>query len=422
MKVLWLTNVKLPEVSELLGENPTPFGGWLINTSKRISEQDGLELAVASPYNSTKSLSTIYGKNIRYYLFPENTNSYDKKKYNLKNFKNILDDFMPNIVHVFGTEYSHTLDMIDACESNNIHNVISIQGLTTMISRHYMSNLPISVRYRYTFRDLIRRDNLVHQQKKFTQRGKSEIEALKKVENIIGRTTWDKSCSYFINPDAKYYHCNETLRSMFYQQKWDYNNCEKFSIFISQAAYPIKGAHYLLEAIEMVKDKYPETILYIAGNDIINSDSLYKIMKRTSYGKYLKKLIKKYELQNKVIFTGVLSEDEMVNRFLKSNLFICSSSIENSPNSLGEAMILGVPSIASYVGGIPDMLRDNVEGYLYQHDDPYMLAYYICQVFKNIELSLEFSRNARTHALETHDADINTTRLIQIYTEITSKK
>ena len=107
--------------------------------------------------------------------------------------------------------------------------------------------------------------------------------------------------------------------------------------------------------------------------------------------KYKKiKKIKKYHLQNKVIFTGPLNESKMRQRYLDAHVFVSPSLIENSPNSLGEAMILGVPSISSYVGGVPDMIKDKKEGFLYQHDAPYMLAY-ICEIFKHDSIALKIS-------------------------------
>ena len=87
--------------------------------------------------------------------------------------------------------------------------------------------------------------------------------------------------------------------------------------------------------------------------------------------------------EGKVFFTGPLDEEKICQRYLRSHVFVCPSSIENSPNSLGEAMILGVPCIASYVGGIPDMLKDREEGLLYQHNAPYMLAHHICEIFED---------------------------------------
>ena len=49
-----------------------------------------------------------------------------------------------------------------------------------------------------------------------------------------------------------------------------------------------------------------------------------------------------------------------------------------------------------------------------------MLAHYICEIIKNEKLALKFSKNARQHALNTHDRNENTRSLIQIYNEIVS--
>lgn len=92
-------------------------------------------------------------------------------------------------------------------------------------------------------------------------------------------------------------------------------------------------------------------------------------------------MLKKYNIQERFEFEGFLSADEMKQLLLESNVFVCPSSIENSPNSLGEAMILGVPCVASDVGGISDMLTHNEEGFLYPFDDSYKMAFYIRKTF-----------------------------------------
>lgn len=119
-----------------------------------------------------------------------------------------------------------------------------------------------------------------------------------------------------------------------------------------------------------------------------------------------------------VRFTGILDEKQLCWQYLQSNVFVCPSSIENSPNSLGEAMILGVPCVVAYVGAIPDLLEHQEEGFLYPVDAPYMLANYVCEIFTNDELALQFSAKAREHAMRTHDANINNDTLIRIYREL----
>ncbi|MBY0016050.1 MULTISPECIES: glycosyltransferase family 4 protein [Bacillus] len=418
MKILWLTNIALPEASVLLKEEALPFGGWLVNASEALSLNSDISLCVAFPNNRFNDIHLLSGEKIKYYTFPS------VNKNNLKSIvenpflEQIIEQFNPDIVHIFGTEFVHTLSMVNVCQKKNIKTIVSIQGLVSIIAKHYMLSLPIIVQNRYTFRDLLKQNNIKGQQREFIKRGKFEIEALKKVKHVIGRTTWDKACSTQINPNVIYHHCNETLRKEFYNHKWDIKRAEKYSIFLSQGSYPIKGLHFMIEAMPLILKVFPQAKLYIGGVDITKSKTLKEKIKLSSYGKYINELIKKYNIQEKVIFTGLLNEQQMCEKYLESNVFVCPSSIENSPNSLGEAMLLGVPCVASDVGGVSDMLKHKEEGFVYQVDAPYMLAHYVCEIFKKDELALRFSENARLHALQTHDSKKNTKRLLEIYKDI----
>jgi glycosyltransferase involved in cell wall biosynthesis len=280
------------------------------------------------------------------------------------------------------------------------------------------SSLPFKAIYGTTLRNFLKKDNISNLRKLFIRRGENEIEAIKKTNHIIGRTTWDKACTFQTNPNARYHFCNETLREEFYKHQWDIDMCETHSIFISQAQYPIKGLHFVLLAMPIILLKYPDSKLYISGKDITKSDTLKDRLLMTYYGKYIKKLIKTLKINDNVFFTGPLDEKEMCDRFLKSHIFVSPSTIENESNSLSEAKILGVPSIVSYVGGVIDRINHNDDGYLYQHDAPYMLAYYVCEIFKDIDLSLSLSKKARENATKTHDREMNTKRLIEIYKSI----
>lgn len=422
MKVLWVVNVPLPEASLLLNEKPQPFGGWLINSSKYIVENGNIELSIAFPKSNIKRYEKLYGKNITYYAFKEIK---DKNKKYIKDneiLKEIINDFNPDLIHIYGTEMAHTISTVNICEKENVQTVISIQGLVSICAQHIYANLPFKVIYGYTLRNILRKDSILAHRKLFEKRGKNEIQSIKKTNNIIGRTTWDKACVSQINSNAKYYFCNETLREEFYNHIWEYDKCEKYSIFLSQGQYPIKGLHYALNAMPIILKKYPQAKLYISGKDIIKTETLKDKLLITRYGKYIKMIIKKLNLENNVIFTGPLDEREMCKRYLKANVFVCPSSIENSPNSLGEAMLLGLPCVSSSVGGVTDMIKDKKEGFIYQADAPYMLAYYICEIFKSKALTNEISKNARLRALKTHDRILNNENLIKIYKEILDTK
>ena len=420
MKILWLTNIPLPEASLLMNEEPSPFGGWLVSASKDLSEHSCIDLHIAFPFKGISSFKQMEGEKIKYYAFLPISATRSRIS-NQVNLEKIIKKINPELVHIFGTEYAHSLIMVNLCNDIGIKTIVSIQGLTSVYSRHFMANLPYKIQKRFTIRDLIKRENLIIQQRKFEKRGNLEVQAIKRTKHVIGRTTWDKACTFLINSIATYHYCNESLREEFYKHMWDIDRCERFSIFTSQASYPIKGIHYVLEAMPLILEKYPKAKLYVAGHDITKSDTIKQKIKLSSYAKYIRELIKKHRLEGIVIFTGLLDENQMCERYLKSNVFICPSSIENSPNSLGEAMILGVPCVASDVGGISDMIRHKDEGFVYQTDAPYMLAYYVCEIFKNEELALNFSANARKHALETHNRYENTRRLIEIYYDVFEK-
>ncbi|MDC3423476.1 glycosyltransferase [Aquibacillus sp. 3ASR75-11] len=421
MKVLWLTNNPPPEACQLMNKNASPFGGWLINTSKILSNKKDFELSIVFPSLNVKNVSKFDGEKITYFAFPilKMTDTVLIKD-NIY-LKSILKKVKPDLVHIFGTEFPHTLAMVNACKECGIKSVINIQGLVSVIAKHYLAHLPASVQKRFTFRDFIRQSNIIQQQKKFEKRGIFETEAIQKADHIIGRTTWDKVCTTQINPKASYHFCNETLREVFYKNEWSLDNCEKHSIFLSQAAYPIKGLHFMLEALPLIIKEYPDTKLYIAGPNFISATTLKGKLKYSSYALYIKKLIEKYHLRNHVFFTGLLDEKDMCSRFLKSHTFVSPSIIENESNSLSEAKILGVPSVASYVGGVTDRIMHNFDGFLYQHDAPYMMAFYIKQIFADQQLTKSISYNARNKALEVHDKETNFNTLLNIYKEISTE-
>lgn len=418
MNILWLINIPLPEASLLMNEQPLPYGGWIVNASDELSKKEDLNLSISFPHSRVSGYKKLKGKSITYYPFKSVKDNDRKSIDNNCIVLEILNEVKPELVHIYGTELAHTLSMVNACNKLNIKIIISIQGLVSYCEKHMLANLPFYVVYGVTLRNILRKDSVIGLKHSFINRGKNEIESIRKVKHIIGRTFWDKACITQINPDAKYHFCNETLRSSFYEKKWDINKCEKFSIFVSQGQYPIKGLHYILEAMPTIIRKFPTAKLYISGKDITKTNTIKDKLLLTYYGKYIKRMIRKHNLESNVRFVGLLNENEICERYLKSHVFVCPSSIENSPNSLGEAMLLGVPCVASNVGGVSDLLLHKEEGFLYQADASYMLAYYICQIFERMDLALKFSFNARQHALKLHDVEENTKRLLEIYEEM----
>jgi glycosyltransferase involved in cell wall biosynthesis len=169
--------------------------------------------------------------------------------------------------------------------------------------------------------------------------------------------------------------------------------------------------------MSLIKKFFPKVKVYTTGKNLLKLSLKHKLT-INSYDQYLIRLIKEYNLESNIVFLGVLEEKEMVKRFLLSNVFVSVSSIENAPNSLGEAMLLGVPSVSSDVGGVKNMLEHNVEGFIYQADAPYMLAHYVCEIFKSPELANRFSLKSKEHAMRTHNREENIEQLFSIYNNI----
>lgn len=419
MKILWLCNGPIADISKEYGiEN----GGisWIDSILEAMKKQKNIELVISFPISNGKKIERKQKDGIQYIGFlkqKENPTIYENGIEPI--FESILQEVQPDIVHIFGTEFPHTLAMTRACGKLEMDNriIISIQGLCFYIAKHYCASLPEEIVKKYTFRDFLKHDNIQQQQKAFEIRGKYEKEALQTVQNVIGRTEWDKACVMQLNRKARYYVCNENMRKSFYDNQWDLKRCEKHSIFISQSYYPLKGFHHVLEAAAIVKQQYADIQIYTTGRDVFQL-SKYEKMKESSYSRYVRELICQYELKENVTFLGYLDEKKMCERYLKSHVFVSASSIENSSNSVAEAMLLGMPIVASAVGGIPDMMQDRKEGYLYQSDAPYMLAHYIMKLFENDNIAVSYGLAARERALSVHDQNLNNEKLIEIYEKV----
>ena len=334
-------------------------------------------------------------------------------------FREEIRTFQPDVIHSWGVEYHHALAMVNAAEAEGKLSsmVASIQGLCRFLAERYTDGIPEAVCGQSTFRDFLRKDNIRQQQEKFVLRGSLETKTLQKLRHVIGRTDWDHDCALSVNPGISYHFCNETLRENFYGGSWNYDTCVKHRVFASSCSYPIKGFHYLLEAFAQVVKVYPDATLSVTGRSFLVS-GLKEKLRRGSYEKYLASLAKKHGLEDKLVFLGSLPAEAMKQAFLEANVFALPSTLENSPNSLGEAMLLGVPSIAADVGGVRNLMNRDAEGLIYTPGDVQALAEGIMQLFALEDRAAALGEAAAEHARRTHDPDKNLQDLMDIYNEL----
>ena len=414
MKVLWITNTLFPAVCERL-HIPTPVvGGWMYSSAEHLLHvNDDIKLGVATLYPG-KEFKSVSIEGIQYFLIPEPSKRHLYDEGMERHWKQVKKEFSPEVVHVYGSEYPHGLAYVNACGGTNV--VVYIQGMVSVYERYYFGSIGEKVlRQNITLRDRIKNDSLFQQKKNMQKRAGFERELIQKVNHVIGRTGWDKAHAWAINPEANYHHCDDTLRSVFYQHDWSIENCEKHSIFLSQGHYPIKGLHQMIKALPLILRKYPNAKVYVAGNDFFSAKKKWKL---NGYGKYIRSLIKNYNLADKVIFTGILSDIEMCKQYLKSHILVNPSSIENSPNAVGEAHTLGVPTIASYVGGVSDLITHEVTGMVYRFEEYEMLAKAVVKLFDDDALAKLISANAKKIAAKKYAPQKNANELYSIYREV----
>ena len=451
MRILWVCNTILPIAAKHFGLEATNKEGWLSGLCDVVlkkQKENGIELALAFPIAGNiriwrEAIAVGEGKVICY-GFCEDTAHPEIYDSGLEpQLMKIAKDFAPDVIHCFGTEYPHTCAICEAFP-NKSRLLISIQGLCSVYANTYFADLPKRVINRVTLRDRIKKDSIKRQKDKFVKRGMLEIRAVKAAGNVTGRTEWDRCYTKEWNPQAKYYVMNETLRAEFYEEEWREENCIPYSIFLSQGDYPIKGLHYMLLALPRIREKYPMVKVYVAGNSIAAYQTLRDKLKISSYGKYIRELVQREGLEEHVEFLGKLNARQMKERYLKSNLFVCCSTIENSPNSLGEAMLLGMPCVSARVGGVESIFTDREDGILYEgfktpenlfdniryeketgeytlENSVKSLANAVIEIWGDKEKMLQYCQNARNHAKKTHEREQNYRRMQEIYADITAK-
>lgn len=416
MKILWTVNLIPEEPAVKLGIKTEVLGGWVESMAAQLRNVENIELAIACKCSSDITFKERVSGVTYYSLGYSDGDDVDLIK---NRCREIISDFSPDIVQIEGTEFLHAKAMIDYCKSNSVPVIVSLQGILNGQYNYQCGQLQLDdMMFSKSLTDIMSAW-LLHLRKVlwYKPRMKPEKEIIEKADYILGRTTWDRAHSYAINPAAKYYSCNRVLRQPFYEKDWDIKNIERHSIYVGNGYYALKGVHFVIMALPQLIREYPDLKLYIAGYKPFSEGDKRSFIKK-GYGAYLKKLIDDLGVGNHVVFTGPLKAHEVAERLSKVNAYVLCSAIENSPNTLGEAMMIGTPCVSAYVGGASDMAEEKKEALFYRNDDPKLLSWNIKQIFDNDELALTLSENGRKRARITHNAKNNADDLLFAYNDI----
>lgn len=421
MNVLMFTNYAPVQVQKMRG-SVMVNEGWVYGLQRSLLQAEEITLHVMYPQSiSREPILDEIGDRFIAYGYAHEARAFDDEAQIRAQIGRYPHLEKIDVAHIMGTEFSHSLAAYHAlCDAGlGERTVVSVQGLVSFCAEHYDYGVPRKYCRGFSLQEIYNGFSSVKKRAaEFRRRGRFERQLLRECKNVIGRTNWDRRCTKSLNPDVRYYHNGENLRPSFYgEDRWSPRTCEAYSVFLSQATYPLKGLHHVLEVFPEIVKKYPEAKLYVAGKSPIHP----RPWKRGSYARYLAALIKKGNLEEHIIFCGTLSEEEMRQRYLRSHVFLSASNIENSSNSIGEAMILGVPTVASNVGGTDSVVENGKSGLLYPLTEPYIMVREILDIFGDDAYALALSENAREHAGRLYDTEKNIRALIEIYQTVSGK-
>lgn len=413
MRILWIVNMVLPKLADRLGVPHGLSGTWMYDISERLSAMPDVELGIACVFGKEFAKHKIDGTT--FYCLPGGGRDmmfYNKSYEGL--WKKIYEDFKPDVVNIHGTEYTHALSFLRTYP--NVKTVISLQGVIERIKDVDLIGLsmPKVLRYR-TIREWMHFNGMLEMHMLHKKNAKSEREMLKRVKYVMCVDSWHEAMALSINPDAKRFIVGYNLRDKFYSsEKWSADKAEKYTITTNPGGTPLKGIHNLFRAVAIVKKFYPDVKVKVPGMKQKNGE----LAPTSGYAIYLRKLIRKLGLVDNIEFLGRQSEEEMLNNMLSARVQVIPSAIEGPSLVLREGMHLGVPTIASFRGGMADFVDDKVNGFLYDYQEYPYLAKRIMEIFESDELAASLSAAAIEKAERAHDRDKNLRDYYEMYRAI----
>ena len=318
---------------------------------------------------------------------------------------NAINDFKPDIIHCFGSEwpYAAIVDSIDVPLVVHMQGFLNVYNLSKDLA---VTNLDKYRAYIFKPKQFLRSITSI---KNNSSCDSFERELMKANHYFMGRTEWDKNIVKYYSPGAKYYNVPEAIRPDIYDpaKLWRYNRKEKIRLItITQAGY-LKGNEIILRTAQVLKDLIGIGFEWrVAGK----KDAFPLFEKKTG--------IKASDVNVELL--GMIGSEQIVDELAKADFYIHPAIIDNSPNSLCEAQLVGCPVIAANVGGIPQLIEDGKTGFLYPYNEPHTLAFKICNLIDDAELLTAVSKAEIETSRKRHDPQIVADTVYRTYEAIIS--
>ena len=380
------------------GQTMNTNGSWMAALLGRMLQVTDFKFACAA-FGKVRSIQTSRDDRVECFIIPRKG---DER--GLKLCRDLVNEWHPNLIHIHGTEGAYGL--LTARSMVKCPTVISLQGLMG----------PYSEWYRYfgnsSLRDIIRMHRWMEIPAlrgqwmgfiKYRKQATREREIIQGNRFFMGRTAWDRAYLKSLNPSAHYFFEGRLLREAFWQKRWELERAQRHRIIFTNAGHPRKGTEVLLGALRLLKHDYPNIQVCIAG----------AISRRSGYGRYLRRWM--VEFGDAVIELGALNAEEMAEELTKSHVFVSPSFIDNSPNAVSEAQLLGMPVVSTYTGGLPSLIEEGQTGLFFSTGDVPMLASRLREIFEDDSLAVRLAMQAHFVASQRHDPDAVVKQCLHAY-------
>lgn len=408
MKVLWFS-----VTPSMFDEKK--YGGWIASLERIVEKySEDIELAIAFEYKDDR-FKVKKGKNT-YYIIKEFNSISDrlkeKKQFDYKWNKirpqmiKIIEDFKPDIIQCFGSEWLYGL----IAEYVDIPVVIHMQGFANIYNESsdmVFDDLEFMRCNNFNPKAMFTR--LTNKKKNENNLAK-ERKLMKCNHYFMGRTKWDELIVKYYSSSSNYYYCPEALRPEIYNSNimWNLDGQKSNRLVTITQAGVLKGNEIILRTARILKEQFDFNYEWnVAGNP----KAFEMAEKKTGI---------KHQDYN-INLLGLIDAENVAKELSMSTMYIHPAIIDNSPNSLCEAQVIGCPVVAANVGGISSLVDDGKTGILYPYNEPHMLAFKIMDLCNDRDFLNEISINEKEIARKRHEPQKVFDILHKIYEEINSE-
>lgn len=409
MKIMWFTNIPMPDVYKHIGKDSVGSGHWMSCLLNEILTFENLQICVVT-VNGNDDIQFI-SDGVEYKCIPEK-NNFKKIQIDqlLLECVHFIKDWKPDLLHIHGTE--RFFGLLGARNMVQVPCLISLQGIINAIIPKYFGSLSfLEIVQSQRIFELLSGRGFLWQFRRYNKWALLEKEILSGNRFYTGQTDWDLAYAKAYNPSSIYYRVDRILRKPFYRFNWDISKIRRHSIFFSNAGNPLRDVDSILQALCILKNKYPDVTLSLAGI----------IRHRNGYYRFIKKKIQNLGIENRVFFLDYLDAEEMASELTQNHVFVAASHIENESNSLCEAMLTGMPCVASFAGGMPTTIEADSNGLFFPMGDAVVMAYQIRRIFDDDYIAKTLGANSQALARKRHEPSSVVAHLLRAYSDVLAK-